>query len=120
MALLDQTIICGIGNIYASEALYDARISPLRPCNSITKKELYRLILSVKKTLEKAIEAGGSTLHDYRKPDGSTGYFQLQHAVYGKEGKSCPHCICQKAKEKGILKIIQSGRSTFYCPCLQK
>lgn len=120
IALLDQTIICGIGNIYASEALYDARISPLRCCNDVSIEELKRLIVSIQKILRKAINAGGSTLHDYRKPDGSTGYFQLQHAVYGKEGKPCPHCICCSSDGKGILKITQGGRSTFYCPYLQK
>lgn len=120
IALLDQTIICGIGNIYASEALYEARISPLRSCASLKKNDIKKLILSVQSTLKKAIAAGGSTLHDYHKPDGSTGYFQLQHAVYGKEGKSCPHCICSSLNEHGIKRIVQGGRSTFYCPCLQK
>ncbi|MBP5697998.1 MAG: bifunctional DNA-formamidopyrimidine glycosylase/DNA-(apurinic or apyrimidinic site) lyase [Alphaproteobacteria bacterium] len=117
IALLDQSIICGIGNIYASEALYEARISPLRTCCSLQLKEIKNLIAAIKKTLAKAIQAGGSTLHDYRQPDGQTGYFQLQHAVYGKDGKKCPNCRCKKDH---ILKIIQGGRSTYYCPCLQK
>lgn len=120
IALLDQSIICGIGNIYASEALYEAQISPLRSCSSLSLQELEKLINSIKIILKKAIAAGGSTLHDYKRPDGSTGYFQLQHAVYGKEGKCCPHCICKKTNQHGIRKIIQDGRSTFYCPCLQK
>lgn len=120
VALLDQSIICGIGNIYASEALYSARISPLRFCDNITEQELQTLIFAIRETLSKAIKAGGSTLHDYRKPDGSTGYFQLQHAVYGKEGQTCPDCVCSLKKCKGIQKVILDGRSTFYCPYLQK
>lgn len=117
--LLDQSIICGIGNIYASEALYEAKISPLRASNSLTIKEQANLIEAVRIVLRKAIAAGGSTLHDYKKPDGDIGYFQLQHAVYGKEGKSCSNG-CKSKKCAGIRKIIQGGRSTFYCPHLQK
>lgn len=116
VALLDQSIISGIGNIYASEALYEARISPLRQSLSLTLSEIKRLIESIKQVLLKAIAAGGSTLHDYRKPDGDIGYFQFQHAVYGKAGKKCPNCVCQK----GILHCVQAGRSTYYCQRLQK
>jgi len=115
--LLEQSIISGIGNIYASEALFEARISPLRSSVSLKNKELELLIKAIRFVLSKAIQAGGSTLHDYRQPDGSTGYFQLQHCVYGKEGQRCPNCIC---KNKGIQKIVQNGRSTYYCPHLQK
>ncbi len=115
--LLDQSIIAGIGNIYASEALYSARISPLRESCSLSLKETSDLIKAIKTTLKKAIDAGGSTLHDYRKPNGDIGYFQLQHCVYGKEGKPCPHCTCSTKK---ILKIIQNNRSTYYCGKLQK
>ena len=120
IALLDQSIICGIGNIYASEALYEARISPLRSCTSLTANETKKLISAIRSTLQKAIDAGGSTLHDYRKPDGSTGYFQLQHAVYGKEGMRCPYCSSNCSAKQGIRRIVQGGRSTFYCPHLQK
>ena len=116
IALLDQTIVSGIGNIYASEALYEARISPLRPSSSLNLIEMKKLIESVRKVLCKAIEAGGSTLHDYRKPNGDIGYFQFQHAVYGKTGHKCPNCICKK----GILHCVQGGRSTYYCKKLQK
>lgn len=119
LSLLDQSIICGIGNIYASEALYGAKISPLRPSNSLTLKERANLIESVRIILKKAIAAGGSTLHDYKKPNGDIGYFQLQHSVYGKEGQQCPSG-CKGKKCGGIVKIIQGGRSTFYCPHLQK
>lgn len=116
VALLDQTIISGIGNIYASEALYEARISPLRQCLSLTPAEGERLIESVRHVLKKAIDAGGSTLHDYRKPDGDIGYFQFQHAVYGKTGQKCPNCVCKE----GICHCVQGGRSTYYCKRLQK
>ncbi len=120
IALLDQSIISGIGNIYASEALYDARISPLRPCTQITLHEIERLIQSIRNTLLLAIKAGGSTLRDYRKPDGKLGYFQHQHCVYNKTGEPCPHCTCHIKKSDGIVKIVQGGRSTFYCKHLQK
>ena len=119
IALLDQSIVNGIGNIYASEALYAARISPLRECCSLSKQEISNLINAVRKTLQKAIDAGGSTLRDYRKPDGSMGYFQHMHCVYGKAGQKCPDCSCNGCTE-GIKKIIQGGRSTFYCRHLQK
>ena len=119
IALLDQSIVNGIGNIYASEALYAARISPLRECCSLSKHEISNLINAVRKTLQKAIDAGGSTLRDYRKPDGSMGYFQHMHCVYGKAGQKCPDCSCNGCTE-GIKKIIQGGRSTFYCSHLQK
>ena len=120
LALLDQRIINGIGNIYASEALYEARISPFRESQSLTKKEISNLVEAIIKTLNKAIKAGGSTLRDYRKPDGSTGYFQNEHCVYNKTGQRCPNCICQTDITGGIAKSIQGGRSTFYCNTLQK
>ena len=119
-ALLDQKIIAGVGNIYASEALYHARISPLRSANSLSLKELEALIAAVRLTLEQAIAAGGSTLRDYHKPDGSEGYFQFQHCVYNKTGQPCPDCKCSLAKTGGIRKIVIAGRSSFYCSTLQK
>jgi len=120
IALLDQTIINGIGNIYASEALYEAGISPMRESNDITPNEADLLIKAVRKTLKKAIAAGGSTLKDYRQPDGSMGYFQHQHSVYNKTGQKCPKCVCNICETGGIKKIVQGGRSTFYCCHLQK
>lgn len=116
LALLDQSIIVGIGNIYASEILYDTAISPLRPADKVSKDECRKIIAATQKILTLAIEAGGSTLHDYKKTDGSLGYFQNQHKVYGKEGQKCPGCTCSS----GICKIVQGGRSTFYCPQKQK
>lgn len=84
IALLDQEIICGIGNIYASEALFGASILPTREAGSLSRTECGKLLKAVREVLEKAIKAGGSTLRDYRKPDGSLGYFQNQHCVYNK------------------------------------
>ncbi len=118
--LLDQKIVAGIGNIYASEALYSARILPTRPACGLNESECRRLAKALQETLQKAIAAGGSTLKDYRRPDGQTGYFQFSHCVYGKTGKPCPDCRCNSAKTGGIQKIILGGRSTFYCATLQK
>ncbi len=119
-SLLNQEIIAGIGNIYASEILYESRISPLRESGNITRIECDELIKNTRKVLQKAITAGGSTLRDYKKPDGSMGYFQNQHCVYNKAGLPCPNCKCDINKTKGIKRIIQGGRSTFYCGSLQK
>ncbi len=120
VALLDQSIVNGIGNIYASEALFEARILPTRAANSLSLKEYDALRESIIRVLEKAIEAGGSTLRDYKKPDGSMGYFQNMHCVYNKTGQQCRDCRCDIKKTGGIKKIVQAGRSTFYCPVLQK
>lgn len=119
-ALLDQHIINGIGNIYASESLFAAGISPLRKAGSLTKEECSRLVEEIRAVLDKAIKAGGSTLRDYRKPDGTLGYFQNEHCVYNKTGQKCPGCICEPSQTGGILKIVQGGRSTFYCATKQK
>lgn len=120
IALLDQNIICGIGNIYASEILYCARIRPERPAESVTKAEANLLIKHTRIILENAINAGGSTIHDYKKPDGDIGYFQQKHCVYNKTGQKCPQCRCRIAQTGGIKKIVLGGRSTFYCATLQK
>ncbi len=119
-ALLDQSIVNGIGNIYASEALFDAGIDPTRPAGNLSQKDCGRLVQSIRKILRQAIEAGGSSIHDYRKPDGSLGYFQNMHCVYNKTGQKCPGCTCNIAQTGGIKKIVQAGRSTFYCPVKQK
>lgn len=120
IALLDQTIINGIGNIYASEILYAAGISPLRPAASLSTEECAALVDCTRKVLQKAVDNGGSTLRDYHKPDGSLGYFQNLHCVYNKTGQRCPNCKCNPEKTGGIKKLVQAGRSTFYCPTLQK
>lgn len=119
-ALLDQEIVNGIGNIYASEALFDAGIRPTRPAGELSRKDCGKLLESVRRILRRAIEAGGSSIHDYRKPDGSLGYFQNMHCVYNKTGQKCPGCTCNVAQTGGIKKIVLAGRSTFYCPVKQK
>jgi len=120
LGLLNQEIIAGLGNIYVCEALYRAGISPLRTCNEISLKEAEKLVIEIKEVLKEAIEAGGSTLKDHKRPDGEIGYFQNSHKVYGKEGQRCPNCTCDISKTGGIKRITQGGRSTFYCEKLQK
>jgi formamidopyrimidine-DNA glycosylase len=120
VALLDQKIINGIGNIYASEALFRAKILPTRESGSLSEKECCDLLDAVRETLTLAINAVGSTLRDYHKTDGSLGYFQNMHCVYNKTGQRCPNCTCNSQKTGGIKKIIQAGRSTFFCPEKQK
>lgn len=120
LALLNQEIICGIGNIYASEILYRARIRPDRPSESITLKEADAIVKQTRIVLEEAIAAGGSTIHDYQRPNGDIGYFQEHHCVYDKTGQRCPDCHCNVVQTGGIKRIVQGGRSTFYCPVLQK
>lgn len=119
-ALLDPKVVVGIGNIYASEALYYAGISPFRESNSLTKVERNKLIESIVMVLDRAIKAGGSSIRDYKKPDGEVGYFSLSHAVYGKEGQKCPNCNCDFEKTEGIKKSFLGGRSSFYCVSKQK
>lgn len=120
IALLDQEIICGIGNIYASEILYKARILPQRASESITKDEAQKIIRYTREVLSESIKAGGSTIHDYKRPDGDIGYFQQKHCVYNKTGQRCPDCKCNIESSGGIRKDVMGGRSTFYCPVLQK
>jgi formamidopyrimidine-DNA glycosylase len=113
-ALLDQKIVAGLGNIYVCEALFRAGISPLRSAHTIPGARAARLVPAIKDTLTEAIAAGGSSLRDYVQPDGELGYFQHAWKVYGHEGEPCERCpgkpICQ-----GIKRVVQSGRSTFYC-----
>lgn len=120
IALLDQKIINGIGNIYASEILFLAKILPTRCSNSLSLKECESIVEATRYVLKKAIEAGGSTLKDYQKPDGSLGYFQNSHCVYNKTGEKCCNCSCDIKQTGGIHKITQAGRSTYFCPVKQK
>ncbi len=114
-ALLDQHIVAGLGNIYVCEALYRSGIHPTRPSNTLTMPETKTLTTNIKDVLREAIKAGGSTLRDYQHTDGSLGYFQHGFAVYDQEGTAC-----KTAKCKGrIERIVQSGRSTFFCPSCQ-
>lgn len=119
LSLLDQEIICGIGNIYASEILYKARIRPDRAAESIKNDEAEKIIRYTREILEESIKAGGSTIHDFKRPDGDTGYFQNHLCVYGKAGERCPDCVCN-LKNGGIKKIIMGSRSTYFCETLQK
>jgi formamidopyrimidine-DNA glycosylase len=113
-ALLDQRVIAGLGNIYACEALFRARLSPKRLAKSVAAKSLPPLVAAIKSTLSDAIKAGGSSLRDHKRVDGALGEFQHRFAVYDREGKPCPSGC------GGIVRrIVQSGRSTFYCPRCQ-
>lgn len=114
--LLNQEIVAGIGNIYASEALFKAKINPTREANSLTYKEITYLVDAIKEILNKAINLGGSTLKDYRKANGELGDFQNHFLVYSRENESCLEKNCEGTVEK----IIQNGRSTFYCKKTQK
>jgi formamidopyrimidine-DNA glycosylase len=115
-ALLDQRIVAGLGNIYACEALYRARLSPRRLAGTIGGGRADRLAAAIRSVLEEAIAAGGSSLRDYVQTDGNLGYFQHRWAVYGREGAPCPGCDCAE----GVRRIVQSGRSTFFCARRQR
>jgi formamidopyrimidine-DNA glycosylase len=118
-ALLDQRIVAGLGNIYVCEALFRSRISPLRLAYTVPGARAARLVPAIKATLTEAIAAGGSSLRDYVQPDGELGYFQNAWKVYGREGEPCDACP-GKAACDGISRVVQSGRSTFYCRKLQR
>jgi formamidopyrimidine-DNA glycosylase len=118
--LLDQNVVAGVGNIYACEALYFAGIDPAKKASAVSGEKTVKLVRGIQHVLNLAIEAGGSTLRDHRKPDGEMGYFQHKFSVYDREGKACPDCDCNIAKTGGIRRITQAGRSTFYCPRKQK
>lgn len=119
-ALSDQRVVAGLGNIYVCEALYRARLSPKRRASSIADRHgrpnarATALVEAIRATLNDAIKAGGSSLRDHRQTDGSLGYFQHTFKVYDREGQPCPGC---KGK---VRRIVQQGRSTFYCPSCQK
>jgi len=111
--LLDQRIVAGLGNIYVCEALHMAGIAPSRAAGRISRERLARLVDAVRAVLVAAIEAGGSSLRDYARPDGALGYFSKQWRVYGREGHKC-HCGTP------IRRQNDSGRSTFFCPRCQR
>ncbi|HSR56457.1 MAG TPA: bifunctional DNA-formamidopyrimidine glycosylase/DNA-(apurinic or apyrimidinic site) lyase, partial [Alphaproteobacteria bacterium] len=119
-ALLDQRVVAGLGNIYVCEALFRAGISPRRKAGNLGAVRIGRLVDAVKAVLTEAIEAGGSSLRDHRQPNGELGYFQHNFMVYGREGESCPRCDCRQVETGGIRRIVQSGRSSFYCPRYQR
>lgn len=118
-ALLDQKVVAGLGNIYVCEALFRARLSPLRSAHTIPGTRAQRLVPAIKQTLQEAIAAGGSSLRDYVQPDGELGYFQHAWKVYGREAEPCERCPGRPACP-GIRRITQSARSTFYCPRTQR
>lgn len=112
--LLDQSIITGIGNIYADEILFLSKINPEKEGYKLTNKNLTDIIENTKIILEKAIESGGTTIHSYTSVDGIHGRFQQELLVHNKKGSPCPNC------KKEILKIVVNGRGTYYCPKCQK
>jgi formamidopyrimidine-DNA glycosylase len=118
-ALLDQRVVAGLGNIYVSEALFRAAISPLRSAHTIPGARTARLVPAIQATLNEAIAAGGSSLRDYVQPDGELGYFQHAWKVYGREGEACERCPGAPACRL-IRRVSQAGRSSFYCPRTQR
>ena len=114
-ALLDQRIVAGLGNIYVCEALFRARISPVRKAGRIAKPRVAALVPIIRDVLSEAIEAGGSSLRDFRQADGELGYFQHCFDVYGRENAPCRTPGCGKP----IVRLVQSGRSSFYCRSCQ-
>ena len=119
-ALMDQSVVAGLGNIYASESLFHAGLSPRRRAGTVQGRRAGRLAGAIRRVLGAAIAAGGSSLNDHRLPSGELGYFQLRLAVYGREGEACPGCVCERPRTGGIRRIVQSGRSTFYCATCQR
>jgi formamidopyrimidine-DNA glycosylase len=115
LLLLDQRVVAGIGNIYACEALFRARIDPRKPAGKVSKAKLDALAEAIPAVLEDAIRAGGSTLKDFAAPDGELGYFSKQFDVYDREGEAC-RGDCQGH----VRRIVQGGRSTFFCPSCQR
>ncbi|HIM76832.1 MAG TPA: bifunctional DNA-formamidopyrimidine glycosylase/DNA-(apurinic or apyrimidinic site) lyase [Rhodospirillales bacterium] len=119
-ALLDQSVIAGMGNIYVSEALFRAGLSPKRKSGTVQGGRAENLARAIRDVLNEAIAAGGSSLRDHRQPSGELGYFQHSFAVYGCTGQPCPGCTCDPTRTGGIRRITQSGRSTFYCAAKQR
>ncbi len=111
--LMDAHFIVGVGNIYANEALFYAGLHPFTPANRLTPEHWQTLLRQIRRVLRKAIQKGGTTLNDFVNSNGETGYFQLSLAVYGRAGDPCPKCGTE------IEKVVQVGRSTFYCPVCQ-
>ncbi len=113
-AIMDASLVVGVGNIYASESLFRAGVRPTRACNKVTKPEVVKLVASIREVLQEAIASGGSTLRDYVRSDGDLGYFQHRFNVYGRADKPCLVCTTP------IKQIKQQNRSSFYCPNCQK
>ena len=116
VAILDQNIVAGIGNIYACEALWEAKISPHKMCSKMTEKNLVDLVEALKKVLNKAINAGGSSLRDFKDTGGELGYFQNLFNVYSRENSYCKRKYCKGV----VIRQKQSGRSSFFCSICQQ
>lgn len=115
LLLLDQGIVAGLGNIYVCEALWRARIDPRKAAGKVSKPALERLVPAIRDVLERSIGDGGSTLRDYARPDGQLGYFATRFAVYGREEKRCLR------EDNGVIeRVVQGGRSTWFCPRCQR
>jgi len=112
--IMNATVVVGVGNIYASEALYHAQIHPKRAAGRISAERMSQLAQAIKKVLEEAIEAGGTTLNDFLGSDGEPGYFQQKLAAYGRAGEPCRRC------DGDISAIVLGQRSTFYCKRCQR
>jgi formamidopyrimidine-DNA glycosylase len=112
--LMTNAVVAGIGNIYANEILFRAKIRPMRSANSISKREWQRIFLEIREVLREAIDCGGSTISDYVNANGKPGYFQMHFNVYGHAGAQCPRCTAT------ILKQQLGGRASYYCPHCQK
>jgi formamidopyrimidine-DNA glycosylase len=113
-ALLNQSLLHGVGNIYADESLFRAKIRPGRQAGRLTRAELLRLRTALVEVLQHAIRLGGSSVSDYVDADGVRGFFQLEHKVYGRAGETCKDCGA------GLKKIVVGGRTTVYCPACQR
>jgi formamidopyrimidine-DNA glycosylase len=112
--LMDSSVVVGIGNIYASEALWLSQIHPEQPANTISRNDFSKVADAARHVLNQAIAAGGTTFRDYRDKDGNPGYFQKNLSVYGKVTKPCIRCGGE------VLRLMLAGRSTFYCSLCQK
>ena len=119
-ALMDQGVIAGLGNIYVCEGLFRAGISPRRRAGTVRGRRAERLCAAIREVLSEAIAAGGSSLRDYRQPSGELGYFQHSFAVYGRAGGACSGCTCEIRRTGGVRRMVQAGRSTFYCATRQR
>lgn len=116
LALLDQAVVAGLGNIYVCESLNRAGISPFAAAGSLGPRRVARLAAAIRAVLAEAVAAGGSTLRDHRRPDGGLGYFQMNFRVYDRAGSPCP-----SGKPGHVIKrVVQGGRSTYYCPVCQR
>mgnify|MGYP003295907334 CR=1 FL=1 len=115
LMLLDQSVVAGLGNIYVCEALFRARINPKTPAGKVSRVRLDLLATAIEAVLVEAIAAGGSSLRDFASPDGELGYFSKRFDVYGREGEPC-----RGGCDRLVKRIVQGGRSTFYCPSCQR